>query len=108
GAALSIMTANFLIFLLTLSVSQKLYPVDYGYFRIAALFVPAAIIISVSYYYDLKLTVRIILAAVYFTAAAAYLYNNLKNSDEMKMIMEKIKSRGTKSKQPEEQPGADI
>lgn len=108
GAALSIMTANFLIFLLTLSVSQKLYPVDYGYFRIAALFVPAAIIISVSYYYDLKLTVRIILAAVYFTAAAAYLYNNLKNSDEMKMIMEKIKSRGTKSKQPEEQPGTDL
>ncbi len=101
GAALSIMTANFLIFLLTLSVSQKLYPVDYGYFKIAALFLPAAAIVAVSYYYDLKLAIRIILGAVYFIAAGAYLYANLRNSDEMKMILEKIKSMGSKSKAAE-------
>ncbi|NOS86135.1 MAG: oligosaccharide flippase family protein [Ignavibacteria bacterium] len=98
GAALSIMTANFIIFLLTLSVSQKLYPVDYGYFRIAALFLPATIIVAVSYYYDLKFAIRIVLGVVYFASAGTYLYLNLRNSDEMKMIFKKIKSMGSKNK----------
>ena len=101
GAALSIMTANFLIFMLTLSVSQKLYPVDYGYFKIAALFLPAAVIVTVSYYFDLKLTIKIILGVVYFISAGTYLYLNLKNSDEMKMILKKIKSMGSKNKAAE-------
>ncbi|MEO8512476.1 MAG: polysaccharide biosynthesis C-terminal domain-containing protein, partial [Ignavibacteria bacterium] len=101
GAALSIMTANFLIFILTLSVSQKLYPIDYGYFRIAALFLPAAIIVAVSYYFDLKIAVRIILALVYFASAGIYLYFSLKNSDEVKKIIEKIRSMGSKNKPDE-------
>lgn len=92
GASLSIMTANFLIFLLTLSVSQKLYPIDYSYFRIAALMLPAAAIIAVSYYFELKLGYRIAFGAAYFIAAGGYLYYNLKNSDEMKKLVEKIKS----------------
>ncbi len=92
GAALSIMTANFLIFLLTLSVSQKLYPIDYGYIRIAALLLPAAVIVAISYYFDLKLAVRIILGALYFISAGTYLYFNLRNSNEMKNLFEKIKS----------------
>lgn len=102
GAAISIMTANFLIFILTLSVSQKLYPINYGYFRISALFLPAAVIITVSYYFDLNLTLRIILAIIYFAASAAYLYINLKNSDEMKKIIEMIKSRSSKIIQSDE------
>lgn len=102
GAALSIMTANFLIFALTLWISQKLYPVEYGYIRVAALFIPAALIVAASYYYDINLPVRAGLAAIYFISAAAYLYVNLRNSDEMKMILGRIKTIG-KSKQPEKQ-----
>lgn len=103
GASLSIMTANFLIFLLTLAVSQKLYPVDYGYFRIAALFLPAAVIVAVSYYFDLKLAARIGLAAVYLFSSGTYLYFNLKNSDEMKNLVERIK----KMKRGEDKPKAE-
>ena len=94
GAALSIMTANFLIFVLTLWVSQKLYPVEYGYIRVAALFIPAAAIVAASYYYDINLPLRTGLAAIYLLSAAAYLYINLRNSDEMKMILGKIKNMG--------------
>lgn len=113
GAALSIMTANFLIFILTLSVSQKLYPIDYGYLRIAALLLPAAVIVAVSYYYDLSLAYRIPLAAVYFISAAVYLYFNLRNSDEMKMLIGKVRSMGSKSKSTAEnnadtKPGSEV
>lgn len=98
GAALSIMTANFLIFILTLSVSQKLYPIDYGYFKIGALFLPSAVIVGVCYYFDIKLGIRISLAAVYFIFAGIYLYYSLKDSDEVKKIFEKIKSMGNRNK----------
>lgn len=101
GAALSIMAANFLIFILTLSVSQKLYPINYSYFRIAALFLPAAIIVAISYYFDLKLAVRIILASLYFISAGSYLYLSLRHSEEVMKIIEKIKSMGAKSKPDE-------
>ncbi len=101
GAAFSIMTANFLIFILTLSVSQKLYPIDYSYFRISALALPAAIIVAVSYYFDFKIEVRIVLASIYFTSAGIYLYFSLRNSEEVKSIMQKIKSLGSKNKTDE-------
>ncbi len=101
GAALSIMTANFLIFLLTLIVSQKLYPVDYGYFKIATLFLPAAIIVALSYYFDFKFTVRMALAAVYFISSGVYLYFSLRHSEEIKKIIEKIKGIGSKNKPDE-------
>jgi len=105
GAALSIMSANFLIFVLTLSVSQKLYPVNYGYITVAALFLPAAAIVAVSYYYDLALVYRIPLAVLYFAAASVYLYFNLKNSDEMKMLIGKVKSMGSKGRSADTKPG---
>ncbi|MBE2228900.1 MAG: polysaccharide biosynthesis C-terminal domain-containing protein [Ignavibacteria bacterium] len=105
GAALSIMSANFLIFVLTLSVSQKLYPVNYGYTTVAALFLPAAAIVAVSYYNDLALVYRIPLAVLYFAAASVYLYFNLKNSDEMKMLIGKIKSMGSKGRSADTKPG---
>jgi len=113
GAALSIMTANFLIFILTLSVSQKLYPIDYGYLRVVALLLPAAVIVAVCYYYDLSLAYRIPLAAIYFLSAAVYLYFNLRNSDEMKMLIGKVKSMGSKSKFTSEnksdiKPGSEV
>jgi O-antigen/teichoic acid export membrane protein len=98
GAALSIMAANFLIFILTLSVSQKLYPIDYGYYRIAALFLPAAVIVAVSYYFDLKLLIRIILSSVYFISAGIYLYQSLRHSEEVLKLIEKIKAMGSKNK----------
>ena len=98
GAALSIMTANFLIFILTLSVSQKLYPIDYGYYKIAALFLPSAVIVAICYYFDIKLGIRITLAAAYFIFAGLYLYYSLRNSEEVKKIYEKIRSMGNKNK----------
>src|SRR4030095_2475072 len=97
GAALSIMTANFLIFLLSLSVSQKLYYIDYDYFKVIALLVPAAVIIGLSYYFDFKLNLRIPLSAAYFIYALIFLYYNLRHSEEVKRIIDKIKSKTQKN-----------
>jgi len=99
GAALSIMTANFLIFALTLAVSQKLYRIEYQYVRIAMLMLPAAIIVAVSYYYDLWLNVRIILSVVYLLFAALFLYFNLRNSDEVKRLIKKFKGKESPNKE---------
>lgn len=98
GASLSIMSANLLIFLLTLTVSQKLYPISYSYIRVILLFIPAALIVAYTYYFEPPLTVKIILSAVYFTAWSAYLYYNVRNSEELKRLIEKIKSK--KDSQP--------
>jgi O-antigen/teichoic acid export membrane protein len=97
GAALSIMTANFLIFGLTLTVSQKLYHINYGYIRIVLLMLPAAVIVAVTYYYDLMLKVRIILAVIYLVFACILLYFNLRNSEEIKRLIERLRLRGVKS-----------
>lgn len=99
GAALSIMTANFLIFALTLAVSQKLYHIEYQYVRIAMLMLPAAIIVAVSYYYELVLYVRIILSAAYLIFAAMFLYFNLRNSDEVKRLIKRFKAKESPNKE---------
>lgn len=93
GAALSIMTANFIIFILTLWVSQRLYPVNYSYSKLIALSMPAAAVIAYTYYYEPPLSYKIILASAYFLIWCAYLYYNLKDSEEFKKIIEKIKGK---------------
>lgn len=97
GASLSIMAANFLIFVLTLIVSQKLYRINYNYFRIITLMIPAAVIVALSYYFDFKLTIRIPLSVFYLLYALIFLYYNLRNSEELKKIIDRIKSKTSKN-----------
>lgn len=94
GAAFSIMTANFLIFILTITVSQKLYYIQYKYLQVAILFIPSVVIIAVCYYFDFKLLYRIMFSAGYSMFAGIYLYYKLKDSDEFKKIVDKLKSIG--------------
>ncbi len=91
GAAFCIMTANFVIFLLTYIISQKYYSVDYKYKKVLVLALPAAIIISVSYYYNLTLMPRIIISSVFFICTGIYVYRGFKDSDEFKKLINKLK-----------------
>jgi O-antigen/teichoic acid export membrane protein len=96
GAAFCIMTANFVIFLLTYIISQKYYSVDYKYKKVLVLALPAAIIISVSYYYNLTLIPRIIISSVFFICTGIYVYRGFKDSDEFKKIVNKLKKLRSK------------
>jgi O-antigen/teichoic acid export membrane protein len=91
GAAFCIMTANFLIFLLTYIVSQKYYPVDYKFKKVMVLLVPAAVIIWAAYYYNLTLAPRIIISSVFFICSGIYVYRGFKDSDEFKKLIGKLK-----------------
>ncbi|HEY3249781.1 MAG TPA: oligosaccharide flippase family protein, partial [Ignavibacteria bacterium] len=88
GAAFSIMCANFLVFILTLSVSQKLYYIKYDYMKVILLAIPSAIIVGLSYYFNFILSVRLPLAVIYFIAASLFLWSNYKNSPEIKGAIE--------------------
>ncbi len=90
GAAFSIMTANFLIVVLTFRTSQRYYRVRFDYLKIIILAVPAAIIIASSYYFGLRLTTRIILSFLYFTFTAIFVYKSFKHTEELKKILKKI------------------
>jgi O-antigen/teichoic acid export membrane protein len=92
GASFSIMIAYFIIFLLTLIMSQKYYPIEYDYFRVLSLFIPAAIIVGLSYYLDFKILPRSILSALYLIFSLVYLYVLYKDSSEFKIIVEKLSS----------------
>jgi O-antigen/teichoic acid export membrane protein len=92
GASFSLMIAYVTIFILTLSMSQKHYPINYPYIKVLFLFIPAAIIIFISYYFDCGLEIRIPLSLAYFTFSAAYLYLTFKNSPELKKAIHKIKN----------------
>ena len=92
GAAFSIMSANFLIFVLTLIISQKYYKIDFRYQKVLFILIPSAIIISVSYHYDLLLVPRILLSASFILLAGVYLYYNFKDTEDFKMLIDKIKN----------------
>lgn len=92
GASFSIMISYFLVFLLTLIMSQKYYPVEYDYFKVLYLFLPAAVIVGLSYYFNFKILPRSILSILYLIFASVYLYANYRESPEFKKIIEKISS----------------
>lgn len=96
GAAFSIMFANFLIFVLTLYMSQKLYFVNYPYSKVIMIFIPAVCIIVLSYLFNFNLIIRIIFALLYIISMIFYLYHSYKNSPELKRILSKINFSRTK------------
>jgi len=91
GASFSLMISYGLVFILTLIMSQKHYPIPYSFNKVLIVFIPTAIIIGVTYYYDLKIFPRIVIAAVFIILSSAYFYNNYKESDEFKLVINKIK-----------------
>lgn len=108
GAAFCIMFANLVIFMLTYYVSQKYYPVDYKLKNIFVLLVPAAVLVSISYYFNLTIYYRVIISVIFFSVSAFYIYIRFKDSEEFKKIIDKLKSMRNKnnykpeSKNPDE------
>jgi O-antigen/teichoic acid export membrane protein len=103
GAAFSIMIANLIIFVLTLAVSQRYYEIQYSYKKVLYIFVPAALIVAVSYYYEFRLLPRLILTIIYLCFAVTYLYVNFKDTYEYRKIIERIgKLKSFKWSQAEE------
>jgi O-antigen/teichoic acid export membrane protein len=98
GAAFSIMTSNFTIFILTMIVSQKYYYVPYKFNKILLVLIPAAILIFVSYYYNLGIAYRIIIAVIATTYFVIFLYNNFKNADEFIKLIQFAKELNIFSK----------
>ena len=92
GASFSIMCANFLIFILTLNVSQSLYYIKYDYLKITLLALPAAAIVGLSYYFNFNLPVRLAFSASYFIASTLFLWKSYKHSPEIKSLLVKIKN----------------
>jgi O-antigen/teichoic acid export membrane protein len=92
GASFSLMLSNFIIFLLTLIMSQKHYFIPYTYTKVVLLFLPAAVIITVSYYFNFNLYIRIILSFLYLSFSFIYLYLKYKNSHELIKALNKIRS----------------
>lgn len=92
GAAFSLMSANFLIFVLTLIISQKYYKIDFRYQKVLFVLIPSVIIITLSYYYDLRLVPRIILSSVFLIFSGLYLYYNFKDTEDFKRLLERIKN----------------
>lgn len=91
GAAFSIMTSNFIIFLLTLIVSQKYYYVPYKFSKILFVLIPAAALISLSYYYNFVIFYRIIIAVITTAYFIIFLYKNFKNAEEFIKLIQFIK-----------------
>lgn len=92
GASFSIMSANFLIFILTMFISQKHYRIDYRFGNILIIFFPATIIVTITYILELKIVPRIIISAVYLGILGIFLYNIFKKSDDFKKLIGKLKN----------------
>lgn len=97
-----------LIFILTLMMSQKHYPIAYSYNRILIVFIPTALIIGVTYYYNLKILPRLIIAIIFVILSSAYFYNNYKDSDEFKLFLNKIKKLKSFSSKQNDQSKLEI
>ncbi|MCI0448534.1 MAG: polysaccharide biosynthesis C-terminal domain-containing protein [Chlorobi bacterium] len=96
GAAFCIMSANFMIFLLTYIISQKYYKINYKYRNILIMLVPASAIIFAAYYMNLKLMPRIIISGLYLVLSSIYIYFKYKDSEEFLKIVNKIKKLKSK------------
>lgn len=92
GASISLMLSYFIILVLALKMSQKHYPIPYTYSRVILLFIPAAVIVTFSYYFGFTLITRILLSLLYLTFSIIYLYLNYKNSPELINAVNKVKS----------------
>ena len=108
GTSFALMCSYFVIFIFTLIMSQKHYPIPYDYTKLIFLFIPAAVIIGLSYYFNLKLVVRLPISLLYLSFASIYLYLNYRNSPELRKAIEKVRKIKTyRLKQPEN-PNLDL
>ncbi|MGH2574769.1 MAG: polysaccharide biosynthesis C-terminal domain-containing protein, partial [Ignavibacteria bacterium] len=98
GAAFSIMTANFIIFLLTLIISQKHYQIPYKYKKVLTLFIPSLLIVAASYYFNLRLVLRIIISSLFLFFTVIVLYKDFRESYEFKNMLEKLSLKSGKLK----------
>jgi O-antigen/teichoic acid export membrane protein len=102
GASFSLMITYAVIFILTLMMSQKYYPINYSYNRVLAFFIPTAVIIAVTYYYNIKLIPRLIISAFFILLAGIYLWRSYRDSAEFRSFLTKIrKIRVFTFKQPD-------
>lgn len=92
GASFSIMFSNFIIFLLTLIISTKNYPIHYDYKKIVYIFIPSMLIVFISYYFNLKIIPRVIISIVFSIVAGYYLYKQYKDTYNFRAIIKKIKA----------------
>jgi len=83
-------------------MSQKFYPIDYKHKKILVLLIPAAVIISISYYLNLTIYPRIITSLLFFSGAIYYIYISFKDSSEFKSVINKLKNILSKKSEPEE------
>jgi len=102
GAAFSAMTSNFVIFILTLIISQKYYYIQFKFNKILLVLIPAGVIISLAYYYDLSLQIRIIASVLATTYFVVFLYLNFKDADEFIKVIQFIKDINLFSKKTKE------
>ena len=82
GAAFSAMTANFIIFVLTLITSQRYYYIPFKFNKILLVLIPAGLLIAVSYYYNLGIRMRIAISFVTTVYFIVFLYFNFKDAEE--------------------------
>jgi O-antigen/teichoic acid export membrane protein len=108
GASFSIMIANLLIFVLTLIISNKYYPVPYDYLKILYIFIPSAIIVFISYYYNLRIIPRSIISLLYFITAGIFLYSNFKDSEDFRKLIMRAKHIGHFRIRQPDHPNIDI
>lgn len=90
GAAFSLMISYIFNFVIILMISQKYYPIPYKYSRILYVFVPAAVIISVSYYFGFRLPLRIIITVLFAGYFGYFIYSKYRHTQEFQKIVEKI------------------
>jgi O-antigen/teichoic acid export membrane protein len=102
GASFSIMIANFAIFILTFRISQRFYFIPFDYKKVLVLALPAAVIISAVYYFDLRITPRIILSFLYFIFTAIFIYKSFKNTEDFKKLIKFVsRIRQKKAAEPD-------
>jgi uncharacterized membrane protein len=102
------MIANLLIFVLTLIISNKYYPVPYDYLKILYIFIPSAIIVFISYYYNLRIIPRSIISLLYFITAGIFLYSNFKDSEDFRKLIMRAKHIGHFRIRQPDHPNIDI
>jgi O-antigen/teichoic acid export membrane protein len=96
GAAFSLMIAYMFNFVAILMISQKFYPIPYRYSKIIYIFLPTALIVSISYYFGLRLWIRIVVSAFFAVYFTYFIYRNYRHSEEFRKITDKLKSMKTK------------
>ncbi|MBZ0202762.1 MAG: polysaccharide biosynthesis C-terminal domain-containing protein [Ignavibacteria bacterium] len=102
GSAIAILSANFVMFLLTLLTSQKYYKIEYKYGFIIILILISTLLFWVSTTYNFNLVHKIMLASIYLASSGVYIYKSYKESAEFKKVFELIRKFRNKEKKSEE------